>query len=39
MLFEKIKDNYPRTLLTLDTIGGGDIDGIMHVNLIDWLLE
>lgn len=34
-----IEDNYPKTLLTLDTIGLGDLNGITHQNLIDWLLE
>jgi len=36
---QSIKDNYPKTLLTLDRIGTGSMDGIRHVNLIDWLLE
>ncbi len=36
--FKNIKDNYPKILLTLDydqTI----IDGILKINVIDWLLE
>lgn len=33
-----IRDSYPKTLLTLDRVGTGDLDGIRHVNLIDWLL-
>lgn len=36
---QEIQDNYQKTLLTLDTIGTGDLDGIAHVNLLDWLLE
>ena len=36
---QSIEDNYPKTLLTLDRIGTGDISGIKHKNLIDWLLE
>jgi len=32
-------DNYPKTLLTLDTVGTGDMSGIKHQNLIEWLLE
>lgn len=36
--FEKIKDNHPKTLLTLDAIGLGDFNGVAHVNVIDWLL-
>jgi len=34
----KIKDHYPKFLLTLDEICGAD-DGIRHVNLIDWLID
>jgi predicted AAA+ superfamily ATPase len=37
--FELIKDNHPKTLLTLDNIGTGSINGVQHVNLITWLLE
>lgn len=35
--FVKIKDNYPKILLTLDLVGE-EISGILKVNLIDWLL-
>jgi hypothetical protein len=36
----KITDNYPKYLLTLDTVfGAADYDGIKKVNVIDWLLE
>ena len=35
---QTIRDNHQKTLITLDTIGLGDIDGISQVNLIDWLL-
>ena len=34
---QKISDNYPKYLLTLDFITG-DYDGIKHLNLIEWLL-
>ena len=34
----RLTDNYPKMLLTLDRIGTGDIEGIRHANLIDWLL-
>lgn len=34
-----IDDNYPKTLLTLDSIGVGSHAGINQVNLLDWLLE
>lgn len=33
-----VKDNYPKTLLTLDRIGAGDREGIRQENIIDWLL-
>lgn len=37
---QEIKDNYPKALLTLDEIGNGaNYEGIMQVNVIDWLLE
>lgn len=35
----EIKDNYPKTLLTLDNIGNGaNYEGIRQINVIDWLL-
>lgn len=34
-----ISDNFPKTVLTLDTFGLGSEDGIVVVNVIDWLLE
>ena len=34
-----IKDNYNKTILTLDDYGIGKIDGINIVNLREWLLE
>ncbi len=37
---KNIHDNYPKYILTLDKIGTNtNIDGIRHINLIDWLLE
>lgn len=37
---EAIKDNQPKYLLTLDTIGKGrNLGGIQQLNLIDWLLD
>lgn len=37
---QEIKDNYPKTLLTLDDIGNGaNYEGIKQMNVIDWLLE
>jgi len=36
----KINDNYPKILLTLDEIGTGTMEkGIKHLNALDWLLE
>lgn len=36
---QKIKDNHPKALLTLDVIGKNrNYDGIRQYNLIDWLL-
>ncbi len=36
--FDRIKDNYPKYLLTLD-YDNTSINGIQKINLIDWLLE
>lgn len=36
--FDKIKDNYPKYLLTLD-YDNTSINGIRKMNVIDWLLE
>lgn len=37
---QEIKDNYPKTLLTLDDIGNGaNYEGIKQINVIDWLLS
>ncbi|MEE1159257.1 MAG: ATP-binding protein [Atopobiaceae bacterium] len=33
------RDNYPKTILTLDEIGVGSHNGIMQRNLIEWLLD
>jgi len=37
-VFDKIKDNYPKFLLTLD-FDNTSINGIQKINVIDWLLE
>ncbi len=34
-----IRDNYPKTVLTLDRFGLGSDEGIKVANVIDWLLE
>ncbi len=36
--FDKIKDNYPKFLLTLD-FDNTSINGIQKINVIDWLLK
>lgn len=33
-----IRDNFPKTVLTLDAFGLGDSEGIRIVNVLDWLL-
>jgi predicted AAA+ superfamily ATPase len=33
------RDNYPKTLLTLDEVGVGSHDGILQRNLVEWLLS
>ena len=33
------RDNYPKTILTLDRFGLGDEKGVKVVNLMDWLLS
>lgn len=35
----RIKDNYAKTILTLDKFSVGDYGGIQVVNVIDWLLN
>ena len=37
--FKAIKDNCPKTILTLDRFGLGSDEGIKIVNLVDWLLD
>lgn len=34
-----IKDNYPKTVITLDRFTLGNYEGIVVVNAIDWLLD
>ena len=34
-----IRDNYPKYVLSMDTIFGSDYDGIKRLNLIDFLLK
>lgn len=37
-VLQQIKDNYPKYVITMDTIFGHDFEGIKRVNLIDFLL-
>jgi len=34
-----IRDSYPKTVLSLDTVVQADFGGIRHQNLVDWLLS
>jgi predicted AAA+ superfamily ATPase len=36
---QKIDDNYPKMVLSMDTVWGQDRDGIMRQNIVDFLLE
>lgn len=36
---KSIRDNYPKTILTLDKMTLGNYDGIEVINAVDWLLE
>ena len=35
---QKVRDHYPKLLLTLDEDPEADYDGIRRVNALDWLL-
>jgi len=37
--FVSLKDNYEKTVLSMDTLKFHNIDGIKHRNIIDWLLD
>jgi predicted AAA+ superfamily ATPase len=34
-----VPDNHKKVLMTFDRIGTGSIEGIQHINAIDWLLD
>lgn len=36
---QNLKDNYPKTVLTLDRLTLGDYNGIMVKNILDWLIS
>jgi uncharacterized protein len=35
----EIKDNYPKIVLSMDTIFGNDFEGIQRINIVDFLLS
>jgi predicted AAA+ superfamily ATPase len=35
----RINDNYPKYVLSMDTVFGNDVQGIQRINLIDFLLQ
>nr|NIM10391.1 ATPase [Candidatus Aminicenantes bacterium]NIM77195.1 ATPase [Candidatus Aminicenantes bacterium]NIN16489.1 ATPase [Candidatus Aminicenantes bacterium]NIN40349.1 ATPase [Candidatus Aminicenantes bacterium]NIN83169.1 ATPase [Candidatus Aminicenantes bacterium] len=35
----QVKDNYPKYVLSMDTILGGDYEGIKRMNIMDFLLS
>ena len=38
--FGKIKDNYPKYLLTLDDVfSNADYNGVQKINVLEWLLK
>lgn len=36
---QNLKDNYPKTILTLDRLTLGNYDGILVINMLDWLIS
>lgn len=36
-VLKKVKDNYPKFVLSMDTVVGDDVDGIKRMNLVDFL--
>jgi len=38
-VLKTIKDNYPKYVISMDEVFGGDIDGIKRLNLIDFMLN
>ncbi len=35
----RVKDNYPKYIISMDTIFGDDLEGVQRLNLIDFLLK
>jgi len=38
-VLQQIKDNYPKYVISMDTVFGDDFEGIKRMNLIDFLLD
>ncbi len=38
VLLLRIDDNYPKYVLSMDTVFGNDVKGIQRINLVDFLL-
>lgn len=38
-ILESIKDNYPKYVISMDTVFGKDFEGIQRLNRIDFLLN
>ncbi len=38
-VLKQVKDNYPKYVISMDTIYGNDMEGIRRINLIDFLLS
>ena len=36
---KEVRDNYPKYVLSMDTILGNDFDGIKRMNIVDFLLS
>ena len=36
---QKLKDHYPKFILTLDEDPDSDYDGILRINALDWLMH
>ena len=34
-----IKDNYPKYVVTMDTMAGGNVSGITHLHILDFLTQ
>ena len=39
LALSSIKDNYPKYVISMDTVFGNDFEGIRRINLIEFLLN